>query len=205
MWIGRILRAAALSLALSALISAAAPAEENAPGTVVDGFYTTLLSVMKQGGSLGFQGRYAKLEPVIDKTFNLDFMGRLAIGPQWSTLTPEQKKRALETFHRFTVSNYASQFKSFGGENFEVGRVVPTANQNVIVETRMILSKGEEIQFNYLMRRFDGNWQIIDVFLDGSISEVARRRSEFTSVLSRDGIDGLVNLLERKIRTLGAG
>ena len=69
----------------------------------------------------------------------------------------------------------------------------------------MILSKGEDIQFNYVMRRFDGNWQIIEVFLDGSISEVARRRSEFTSVLSRDGIEGLVNLLERKIRTLGAG
>jgi phospholipid transport system substrate-binding protein len=198
-------RAVAFGLILSMLVPPAVSAEENAPGAVVDAFYTALLSVMKQGGSLGFQGRYARLEPVIDKTFNLDFMGRLAIGPQWTTLTPEQKKRALDTFHRFTVSNYASQFKSFGGENFEVGRVVPTANQNVIVETRMILSKGEDIQFNYLMRRFDGDWRIIDVFLDGSISEVARRRSEFTSVLSRDGIEGLVNLLERKIKTLGAG
>ncbi|MFO0996633.1 MAG: ABC transporter substrate-binding protein [Alphaproteobacteria bacterium] len=193
------------SLVLSALVLPVAAAEESTPNAVVDTFYGALIGVMKQGGGLGFQGRYARLEPVIDKTFNLDFMGRLAIGPQWSTLTPDQKKRALDTFHRFTVSNYASQFKSFGGENFVVGRVVPTANQNVIVETRMILSKGDEIQFNYLMRNFDGNWQIIDVFLDGSISEVARRRSEFTSVLSRDGIEGLVNLLERKIKTLGAG
>jgi phospholipid transport system substrate-binding protein len=195
---------AAAGLILSILIPPAVSADESSPGAVVDTFYVALLSVMKQGGSLGFHGRYARLEPVIDKTFNLDFMGRLAIGPQWTTFTPEQKRRALETFHRFTVSNYASQFKSHGGESFEVGRVVPTASQNVIVETRMILSKGESIQFNYLMRRFDGNWQIIDVFLDGSISEVARRRSEFTSVLARDGIEGLVNLLERKIKTLGA-
>ena len=126
--VAQVMRALAVGLILAMLVPPAGSADESAPGAVVDGFYAALLSAMKQGGSLGFQGRYARLEPVIDKTFNLDFMGRLAIGPQWTTLTPEQKKRALETFHRFTVSNYASQFKSFGGESFEVGRVVPTAN-----------------------------------------------------------------------------
>jgi phospholipid transport system substrate-binding protein len=44
----------------------------------------------------------------------------------------------------------------------------------------------------------DGNWRIIDVYLSGTVSELASRRSEFAAVLQRDGADGLVHLLEQR-------
>jgi phospholipid transport system substrate-binding protein len=54
------------------------------------------------------------------------------------------------------------------------------------------------------MREADGSWQIIDVFLSGTISELATRRSEFTSILRRDGPQGLLNVLNRRIGELKA-
>jgi phospholipid transport system substrate-binding protein len=58
------------------------------------------------------------------------------------------------------------------------------------------------VTLNYLMRQGDGKWQIIDVYLSGTISELATRRSEFTSVIRRDGAQGLLQLLDRRVAEL---
>jgi ABC-type transporter MlaC component len=43
-----------------------------------------------------------------------------------------------------------------------------------------------------------------DIYLDGTISEVATRRSEFAAILKNDGIDGLIAALNRKADILTA-
>jgi phospholipid transport system substrate-binding protein len=55
---------------------------------------------------------------------------------------------------------------------------------------------------NYLVRQNRGSWQISDVYLDGTISQLAVQRSEFSSVLRREGVDGLVMALNRKVDLL---
>lgn len=193
--------ALALLLSLSWLTPAEVRAQET-PKATIDNFYATLLGVMKQAKTLGYQGRYAKLEPVVDKTFNLNDMGRLAIGPQWAKLSPDEQTRVLDVFRRFTVASYAAQFNGYGGERFEVGNEVPMQQGNLIVESKLIQGNGSPVSMNYLMRKYGDRWQIIDVFIDGTLSEVSRRRSEFTSIIARGGIESLIKLLEQKIQVL---
>jgi len=49
-----------------------------------------------------------------------------------------------------------------------------------------------------MMRQSGDAWLISDIYLDGAISEVATRRSEFAAILKNDGIDGLITALNRK-------
>jgi hypothetical protein len=44
----------------------------------------------------------------------------------------------------------------------------------------------------------------LNLYLDGAISEIATRRSEFAAVQKRDGIDGLIAALDRKVELLTA-
>ena len=178
----------------------AAAAAAGTPGAVVEAFYAVLLEVMKQATSLGFAGRYARLQPAIETAYALPLMIRLAVGPQWNTLSPTQQARLLEAFRRFTIATYASRFDGYDGEHFEVGGERPQSG-GALVQTRLVLRSADPVELNYLMRQ-DPTWKIIDVFLSGTISELATRRAEFTSVLRRDGGDGLVALLERKVADL---
>jgi len=176
---------------------------EEVPATGVIGqFYDTLLDVMKHGRTLGFDGRYAQLKPTIEATFNLPLMSRLSVGPQWSTLAPEEQRRLTEAFSQFTISTYASRFEDYSGERFETLPDTVAANGGIIVQSRLIKDNGEAITLNYLMRQADGHWQAVDVFLSGTISELATRRAEFTSVLRRDGAQGLLQLLDQRIANL---
>ena len=69
---------------------------------------------------------------------------------------------------------------------------------------QVIKASGEPVKVDYMMRRNGDVWLISDIYLDGAISEVATRRSEFAAILKTDGIDGLIAALNRKADILTA-
>ena len=74
----------------------------------------------------------------------------------------------------------------------------------MIVESTLQPKEGAPVAFNYLMKADDkGNWRIVDVFLNGAISQLATRRAEFDSIASREGIAALVNSLGDKTKQMG--
>ncbi|HEY0526114.1 MAG TPA: ABC transporter substrate-binding protein [Stellaceae bacterium] len=176
---------------------AAAAAEEPAVQTI-DTFYATLLDVMKHADQLKFAGRYEKLKPAIEDAFNLPLMTRLTVGPQWSSIPAAQQEQLTAEFSDYTISTYANRFDGYSGEKFEVDPAPAASSGGVIVKTDLVKSDGDKISLNYLMRESGGALKIIDVFLSGTASELATRRSEFTSVLRRDGPDGLIRLLQQR-------
>jgi phospholipid transport system substrate-binding protein len=184
--------------------SAAAPAA--APAATIAAFYDALLAVMKAARGLSFDQRYAQLKPAIARTFNLALMTRIAIGPQWAHLPQAQQQELAQWFARYTISTYASRFDGYSGERFVVDPN-PVQNPNgVIVASRLERPNDEPVTLDYLMRRGgDGTWQVIDVFLSGTISELATRRSEFVAVIGREGAEGLVRLLEKRVAALRTG
>jgi len=179
------------------------PADSQAAGEVVNKFYGELTATMKQGDQLGFSGRYKKLQPVVTSAFNMPLMTKIAVGSAWDKATPDEQKQLISAFSDFSVANYASQFKNYNGESFSVVDVKPISD-GVIVDTNLKPSTANAVALNYLMRKDDaGKWRIIDVFLDGSISQLTERRSEFSSIAKRDGIDALVNSLSEKSKQMG--
>jgi phospholipid transport system substrate-binding protein len=185
----------ALLLAAGSVTGGAAAASD--PQSTVRSFYGTLLGTMQDGRALGQSGRYARLAPAVDRTFDLPAMARLATGPSWTTLTPAQQQQLIEAFGHYVSATYADRFDNYSGEQLQVTGEQPYGS-DAIVQTRIVKSNGEATSLNYLVRQNRGSWQISDVYLDGTISQLAVQRSEFNSVLRREGVDGLVMALNRK-------
>jgi phospholipid transport system substrate-binding protein len=175
------------------------------PAALILSFYDVLLGVMKDGPQLGFAGRRDRLAPVIRQIFDFPLMTRLMVGPQWANLTPEQQRQLVIAVSAFSIATYANRFDDYSGERFEVqDEPMPVANGDEIVKSKLIQQKGEAVELDYLMRGGSNRWQVIDVYLSGTVSELATRRSEFSSVLRRGGPDALVDLLQRKIAELAS-
>ncbi len=194
----------ALFLGAGLLLAKGNTALAETPQNEVRSFYDTLLTTMKNGRTLGESGRYARLAPAVDRVFNLPLMTRLSIGSTWASLNPAQQRQLIDAFRHYVAATYADRFDSYSGEQLQVTGEQPY-NADVIVQTRIVDSKGEATNLNYLMGRSQGSWQISDVYLDGSISQLAVHRSEFNSVLRREGADGLVVALNRKVDLLSKG
>ena len=166
-------------------------------GDSVQALYDALLSTMKNGRTLGQSGRFTQLEPVIRRTFDIPAMARLSVGPSWASLTEAQRQQVTESFGRYISAIYADRFDSYAGQKLQVTGEQPSA-AGVMVRSEIVKANGEPVKVDYMMRRNGEGWLISDVYLDGAISEVATRRSEFAAILKNDGVDGLIAALNRK-------
>jgi phospholipid transport system substrate-binding protein len=184
-------------LVVSPPIIPAEGAPTSGPTEVVRNFYGVLLDVMQHADALGPRGRYQKLEPVVRNTFDVPFMARLSIGPTWAKLTPEQKRRTVEAYTRYIAAIYASRFDAYAGEQFQVLGQQPIKH-GTLIQTHIVKSNGEPVSINYVVHDNDIAWQIRDIYLSGSISELATRRSEFAATLRTNGIDALIASLNKK-------
>ena len=170
-------------------------------GDTVKGLYDALLNTMKNGRILGQSGRFAQLDPVIRRSFDIASMARLSIGSSWAGLSENQHQQITESFGRYISAIYADRFDSYAGQKLEVTGEQP-ASSGVMVRSQIIKASGEPVKVDYMMRRNGESWLISDIYLDGAISEVATRRSEFSAILKNEGIDGLIAALNRKADVL---
>jgi phospholipid transport system substrate-binding protein len=192
----------ALCLALTALSPPAAAVGAGGTDTVRS-LYDTLLTTMRNGPALGAHGRFAQIAPVVRRVFDIPFMTRLAVGPEWASLSEAQRQQVSQAFERYIAAIYAERFDSYSGERLQVTGEQASAGGTMIT-SQIVKSNGEPVHINYLMRQNGGMWQIADVYLDGTISELATRRSEFASILRTQGIAGLIQTLNTKANTLSA-
>jgi phospholipid transport system substrate-binding protein len=194
-----------LGLPLGMLIGRRAAMAADPAASHIERFYDALLAVMKEAKRLSFDERYKRLAPAITQTFDLGLMTRLSIGPAWTQLGPDQQQRLTAAFSRYTISVYANRFDDYGGERFTVSPAATPNPNGVIVNSQLVKTNGESVSLNYLMRQEAGGWKVIDVYLSGTVSELATRRSEFVAVLQRSGADGLVEMIEQRSAALRAG
>jgi phospholipid transport system substrate-binding protein len=171
-------------------------AASTSSGDTVQGLYDAVLSTMKNGRTLDQSRRFTQLESVIRRSFDTAGMARLAVGPSWAGLTEAQRQQVTESFERYISAIYADRFDTYNGLKLEVTGEQP-APSGVIVRSQIIKGDGEQIKVDYMMRRNGDSWLISDIYLDGAISEVATRRSQFAAILKKEGIDGLIAALNR--------
>jgi len=194
----------AAAMVILAVGSAQSLAQSMSPAARhIQAYYQQLLPTIQKAGSLSVRERDRRFYPAITSAFDLATMTRLAVGPAWSRFTPAQQAAVRDAFAHFLVADYASQVSDYSGESFVVEpQTTPSQGGGEIVRTKIMQSGGRTVTINYLVR----GGRVIDVYLNGTVSDLATRRDEFASILaSGGGADALVKRLRERTQTLLGG
>jgi len=185
MWMRILLRPfaafAVLALCASAGASFAQATDPAIP--TIDAFDNALIETMKQAKALGPKGRYQKLEPAIQRAFNLPVMTRFAVGPAWGQFSEPDHNALIDAFTRLTVASYAHNFDGYGGERFVINPKVQTRGPDKIVETKLMRPGDKPVSLNYRMRLDGATWKVIDIYY-GNISQLSLRRADLANTAS---------------------
>lgn len=196
----------ATAVLLTLVLGGPALAESSGAVTAIEDLDATLLSVMKDAKTLGYEGRYARLAPAVEKHYDFDFMARFVLGPEGKALSAEDQARWRDAFARLTIATYAGRFTGWGGESFEILGEEAAAQDTVFVKTLLDRPDVEDVPLTYRLRKgADGSWKIVDVYNKGTVSELALRRSDYSSVLKRDGFEQLLKTVDAKIGDYASG
>ena len=165
---------------------------------VVEAFQADLLETMKQGKKLGYQGRYDMISKPVTDSHDVKKISRIVVGKAWKTATDEQKKQWTDVFTQLSIASYAHNFKDFSGESFKYESEEETRRGRIIIHTYFIIPDEKDVKFDYLMSKKGDNWMIINIIANG-VSDLALKRSEYTSILEKKGFDILIAQISDKI------
>lgn len=194
-----------LGLAAAACLAPRLALAQASPAQVVESFHATLIELMRNARQLGIRGRYERLQPAMAAAFDLPAMTRIAVGPAWSRMAPEQQSALAQAFSEWSVATYANRFNGFSGESFTTAGESTLQNGDRLVRTTLNRVNDSPVQLNYLMRNGAAGWRVVDVYLTGTISELASRRSEFATLLQQGGAERLLADLRRQTQELLRG
>lgn len=180
-------------------------ADSGSASAVVENLHDTLTGAMKDAEALGYQGRFDLIAPAVNTNIDQYFMASKSIGRQWKKLTEEERTRWLKTFSDLTVANYAGRFKGYSGEHFTLDGEEDAPRNTKLVKTTLVLPSDDNVILNYRLHEKDGTWKIIDVYMNGTVSELSLRRSEYSSTVKREGFDTLMTAVEKKLADFAAG
>lgn len=173
----------------------------------IEVFHTQLLALMKKGDTESFADKEAFLAPHIEAAFDIDYMVRALVGRKWKKISDAEKEELKSAFSSLTVATYVSRFTKFSGEVFKSLGTAEGPKHSYWVNTKIVTSEGKDVLLNYLMHEVTPTGeaqksQVIDIYLDGTISEFATRRSEYRSILKRSNVAGLIQILTEKLEKL---
>ena len=175
--------------------------DQGDPGNVVGELHQALLDVMQNAKTLGYQGRYDRLYPVISAIFDTPLIVQVILSRYWKDLNELQEQNFIDLFRHLSIATYASRFDAFNGEQFkEVGRQ-ELKKGRLLIKTELIRPQDDTVHLDYLMHEKDGKWYIISVIADG-VNDLSLKRAEYASVIKDKGFDGLTNDISTKIHDM---
>ncbi len=180
-----------------------------------DGNVTAPINILDEGlkqiispNAGSFADREKIMANAVDQSYDLTTVLKASIGPvRYAGLSPDDQTRLLKAFREYTIARYVSSFAPGSKISFKLGTDVRESpvGTGKIVPTRIIPDDGSDpTALDYVMVQTSGGWRIADVLLVGHISQAAAQRADFSSTLAASGVDGLISVLDRKVKAFSS-
>lgn len=142
-----------------------------------------------------------QLRDLFTRIVDTDWIARFVLGASWRKLDEDAQKDYLKTYRKFLVKHYTQNFSDYtAGTHFKVARVrkIGSDGKQYLVSI-IIIRKGQQpVNLDYRVRQdAEDAFRAIDILVEG-VSLLATQRSEFSSVIQRDGVKKLIKLLKKK-------
>jgi phospholipid transport system substrate-binding protein len=178
-------------------VSRAAPSVEDARA-LIEKLSAKVLAILSDQAITDRQ-KFDALVELLNGPIDLDLVARLILGRHWRTADEAKRQEYLALFREYALANLAAKLHLYRGQSFEVTGARVVSDQDALVTSR-ILSDGEPpLQVDWRLRERDGGAPVtIDLIVEG-VSLIVTLRSEFGSVIERQGFDGLLVELRQRI------
>jgi phospholipid transport system substrate-binding protein len=140
--------------------------------------------------------RRSGFEKLLTTYFDVPYITEKVISRYWRQATPEQQSRFKNEFHNHILNVYTDRLGSYRDEKVTIRRVAPRndAGTESIVFTQVDRGGDDPLALDWLVRNEANGPRIVDVAAEG-VSLMQTKRSEFTTVIARDGLDALIDQL----------
>jgi phospholipid transport system substrate-binding protein len=171
------------------------------PEATVASLHRGLIAASESSPAANVDARYRTLEPLIEKTHDLQYIAEFALRKQWPMLSETDRQRFVAAFEKLSVMTYASRFKNVSANTFKSAGPATVESGRAHVLTAIARQSQPDVSLDYMLEQKDGAWRIINIIADG-VSDLALKRAEYQRILGSGSIDDLIKELEAQTKRL---
>jgi len=183
------------------LLAAASPrAVEGAADFIQDLAGRAIGILQSRDGKI--EAREAQFRDLLSNGFDMPFIARFVLGKYWRKATPQERADYQALFTEFILQSYSRRMGGYSGETFTVAGARAAGKRDVLVRTRIARTGGPAVKADWRVRPKGGQYRIIDIMVEG-VSMAVTQRSEFSAVMRRRGMQGLLQILRARTEIFG--
>ena len=189
---------AASVLVCGLLVGGPARASQESARTFITQLGKETVAVLQKSDSA--PQKAAQMEDILRRGFDFPTIGRFVLGRYWNSASPQQRDEYLKVFTDFVSKSYSRRLAEEASVNgFNINSIRDLGEGDVLVQTSITRPSGAPLNYEWRVRDSGGTTKIVDVVVEG-VSLLVTQRSDFTSVASQNGVDGLIASLREKAR-----
>lgn len=182
-------------------ISLLAPQAHAASAADVEKFIGTLgnkVLELLNNKNVNATDKEQQLKSIFRENVDTDWIGQFVLGKYWREATPDQQKKYLSLYREFLIQSYTGRFKDYSGESFKITGSHDEGDNKYLLNTEIVRPQNPSVLVDYKVRGTGAQMKVYDIVVEG-VSLITTQRSEFTSVISRKGLDALITALDKKV------
>ena len=172
------------------------------PAAVITDLGNQALQVL--GRNVNPSQRVARFRQLFSEDFDVPGIARFVLGRYWQIATPQQQQEFIRLFTSYIALAYSERLAEYSGETLRVTGSRAAADGSMVSSEILRPNGAPPAKIDWLLTQENGAYKISDVIVEG-VSMAVTQRSEFASVIQRDGgqVQGLINALQRKTEAAG--
>jgi len=183
------------------LLAAASPQAIEGGAAFIKALAGKAIGILQSSGDK-IEVREAQFRDLLSNGFDMPFIARFVLGKHWRKATPQQRADYQALFTEFVLQTYSRRMGGYSGEVFTVAGARAAGKRDVMVRTMIARPGGSAIKADWRVRPKDGQYRIIDIMVEG-VSMAVTQRSEFSAVVRRRGMQGLLQTLRARTENFG--
>ena len=144
------------------------------------------------------QSEIVSIEEVISKTYDIKKMTKIILSRYWVEHKTEENNKFIEVVTSYISRNYLKRFDKVKSIDIVYKSVEDLGENYKVAQVSYKFNNTDNLNLNYMLIKNKEEWLIFDVLINGSISEVATKKSEFAETLKLGGIRSLIDLISNK-------
>lgn len=187
----------AVGLMLAAMTQPVRAASANDAEAYASSIGDKVLDVMNDD-AIANAKKLSQLEALFVDVVDVDWVGRFVLGRHWRATDEAQRAAYLDAYRDFLIKHYTSRFAEYSGETFTVEDAVQRREGEYMVRMNIQRPQGQApVIVDYMLRENGESFKVFDIIVEG-VSLISTQRSEFDSVVARNGVEKLTEMLKTK-------
>lgn len=131
------------------------------------------------------------LKEIFEDFLYKEYVARFSLGKWWRNIPQDTKKEYIKVYNAYLMGVYIPMLMENKCIGSQLHTITQKSNNKYSANVKVITENGDKISLSYILLKKNGKIKLVDIIVE-NISIMLTHKAEFNSIITSQGVDGLI-------------